>query len=184
MSQTHERACRAGFTLIELLVVIAIIAILIGLLLAAVQKVRAAAARVQCQNNLRQLALAAHNYHDTRGRFPPGVITPKKTGPLGDGLTNLWIEMLPFVDQQNLQWRWDPTIYTNNLVGGRTATAAQVLEILICPGDLLPSPVCEVQNPPPWDWSNGFYGISSYGGNGGRRSFGNDNPPTLDGTFF
>src|SRR5262249_23955603 len=183
---------RTGFTLIELLVVIAIIAVLIGLLLPAVQKVREAANRMSCSNNLRQLGLAALNFEGTYGYFPTGWQNPTPANnytnlsqdpllPDPPRFTNLMIEMLPYVEQDNLQKKWDSRNMAPNLAGGRGAVTAQVIKIFLCPTSPLASePVVLVDG--------SYYGLNSYGGCAGKLSFSaytdNEYVMTRDGIFY
>lgn len=162
-------AGRRAFTLIELLVVIAIIAVLIGLLLPAVQKVRAAAARIQCQNNLKQLALACHNYHDANNTFPAGL---DFTRDHKDCAATFFVHLLPFIEQEPLYRKWDFENPAANVAGGRDAPTAQVLKTLLCPADTIPeNPVYVDADPSTSPFSvgstarhAGWYAITSYAG--------------------
>jgi prepilin-type processing-associated H-X9-DG protein len=148
--------------------------------LPAVQKVREAAARLSCSNNLKQIGLATHNYHDTMGKFPTGAHLPVDVGGRPAGGTTLWAEVLPYLEQD---LKWDYIDNSNNVTGERDATQAHVIKVLLCPSDSLPEPVSQFTAPgtPPWSW--GFYGMSSYGGNAGRRSV-LSSQMTRDGIFY
>jgi prepilin-type N-terminal cleavage/methylation domain-containing protein/prepilin-type processing-associated H-X9-DG protein len=145
MRPTRSRiSFRSGFTLIELLVVIAIIAILIGLLLPAVQKVREAASRLQCTNNLKQIGLAIHNYHDANGQFPPATLRNNRNPWMHS--PTWWVYTLPYVEQDNLykQSRIDETQtwWVGDSDPGRTLNRAVYrnlnIKLMRCPSSQLP----------------------------------------------
>ena len=178
---------RTGFTLIELLVVIAIVAILIGLLLPAVQKVRETAVNMTCQNNLHQIGLALHNYELANDRFPPGVNLPPDptNGPFGwppspdpGRYYSLNMAILPFIEEGNIRTKLVDNVPNPQNVNcaGPNSVGAQAVKTYICPADAAMPAVVQ--------YGTLYFGLSSYGGCSGTSATTTDGRSSLQNGMF
>ncbi|WP_404307048.1 DUF1559 family PulG-like putative transporter [Neorhodopirellula lusitana] len=191
---------RKAFTLIELLVVIAIIGVLVGLLLPAVQGAREAARRMQCQNNLKQIGLAVHNFESTYKSLPPGLETFQQKNTSNGSILNWYgrtvhTHLLAFIEQQAIaeMWNWDDTMDAatentrdpgNKYIKSDEAASAQLVSTYLCPSDLTTADPIELDYAVK-GYCTGFFGQSSYVANGGSHStYFRDADMRADGVFF
>lgn len=153
-----------GFTLVELLIVVAIMGILVSLLMVAVQNARESARRMQCASNIRQLAIATDQYEVVRKRYPPGLEQWFFNTAVAYRGIPLFAYLLPYIENGDLLVKWDYKDPIHNADQGELSKTALVLPFMICPSDIIEENPAKVIN----SW---VYGIGSYGGNGGRRSY-------------
>lgn len=161
---------RVGFTLVELLVVIAIIAMLVTLLLPAVQAAREAARRTQCLNNIRQMALATLNFESARLTFPAGTVLDAPCCSNLKTYTGWTVEILPFMENANLKSLYDPKISVGSPEAQRFRES--LLQEYVCPSDLEPR-LMQPQSGPEAGWGGDksrVWMMSSYRGNAGRST--------------
>jgi prepilin-type N-terminal cleavage/methylation domain-containing protein/prepilin-type processing-associated H-X9-DG protein len=153
---------RSAFTLIELLVVIAIIATLVAILLPAVQQAREAARRSSCKNNLKQLALAVHNYHDVANAFPPGFTQQRNSGTYQGSSAFYYI--LPYIEQSNLYETFNDKVPIQNRTNQAGRLAAARIQTYLCPSDSGAGEGISSD-----DSAGNIFGLTSYRLNGGSR---------------